>query len=47
MIVKESSAVGELSYQKLNELLPDDFRVDLIETLIKRMQSFRYSSCRG
>ncbi|MEO0234811.1 MAG: RNA polymerase sigma factor RpoD [candidate division WOR-3 bacterium] len=39
MIVKESSNGGELSYQKLNEILPDDFRVDLIETLIKRMQS--------
>ncbi|MEO0288359.1 MAG: RNA polymerase sigma factor RpoD [candidate division WOR-3 bacterium] len=39
MIVKESSSGGELSYQKLNEILPDDFRVDLIETLIKRMQS--------
>lgn len=39
MIVKESSNGGELSYQKLNEILPDDFRVDLIDTLIKRMQS--------
>ncbi|HCP17033.1 TPA: RNA polymerase sigma factor RpoD [candidate division WOR-3 bacterium] len=39
IIVKESSNDGELSYQKLNELLPEDFRVDLIETLIKRMQS--------
>jgi len=39
LIVKNVDSNGELSYIKLNELLPDDFQVEDIDSLITRLQT--------
>ncbi len=43
MIIKETNNSREISYQKLNEILPEDFDVDQIDYLIKRIQNLGIS----
>lgn len=43
MIIKEINNSREISYQKLNEILPEDFDVDQIDYLIKRIQNLGIS----